>query len=698
VTTTAVLPDEVVTTSLVRDVDLPGGAGRMALITLDNGRDHTRPSTLGPAGLASLQAALDEVERRAGAGEIVAVGVTGKPFFFLAGADLSMAGAGRTRADGLAVARQGHAVFRRLGELPVPSFAFVNGAALGGGVEIALHCSYRTINRSVTAVALPECFLGLIPGWGGTYLLPNLIGPQQALDLIVANPMNSNKMITGEQAFRLGLADACLDAADFLARSLAWAGEVVTGRLAVERTPVDRDEAAWQRAAAAARSAADAKVHGAAPAPYRAIDLVLLARTASRDEGFAAEDQALADAAISPEFRRGLYAFDLVNKRARRPAGAPPKSLARPVTSIGVVGAGLMASQLALLFVRRLEVPVVLTDLDAERVQRGVGWAHAEIATLAKRGRLSPDAANRLTTLVTGSTDPAAFAGADLVIEAVFEQLEVKQQVLAQVEAVVRAECVLLSNTSSLSITAMAAGLAHPERVVGLHFFNPVAVLPLVEVVRGEATDEASLATALAVGAQLGKSCVLVKDAPAFVVNRLLNRLMGEVTAAVDGGADPELADHALDSLGLPMTPFVLLQLVGPAVALHVAQTLHDAHPDRFTVSANLRALVAAGLPGLYSWGADGKPFVAEQTRALLTVGEVALSADQVRERALRALAQECRLLLDEGVVAAAADIDLCLLLGAGWPFHLGGITPYLDDSGAAERAGVGRFSPRRSA
>ncbi len=691
----AALPDEVVTRALVHDVDLPGGAGRLALVTLDNGRDHTRPSTFGPAGLAELAQVLERLRARAEAGELAAVAVTGKPFVFAVGADLTMVGAGREREQALAVGRLGHDVFRRLGELGVPSFAFVNGAAMGGGLELALHCTYRTVSAGVPAMALPECFLGLVPGWGGTYLLPNLVGPQRALDVMITNALNNNTMLTGPKAFALGIADAMFEPADFLEQSLVWAADVVAGRRQVERAPVDRSEEAWEAALKAARKVADAKVHGAAPAPYRALDLVRLARTADRDTAFEAESQALADLAMGDELRASLYAFDLVQRRAKRPAGAPDKGLARPVTSIGVVGAGLMAGQLALLFARRLQVPVVLTDLDQTRVERGLAYVHGEIDGLLAKRRVSPDAANRLKGLVTGSTDKKAFADADLVIEAVFEELEVKKRVLAEVEAVVSDTCVLMTNTSSLSVSAMAADLAHPERVVGFHFFNPVAVLPLVEVVRAERTDEATLATAFAVGKQLKKSCVLVRDAPAFVVNRLLTRFLGEVTRAVDEGTPVEVADRALAPLGLPMSPFVLLQLVGPAVALHVAETLHAAFPDRYGVSENLRRLVAAGRTGVYAWDERGRPYVDDETKALLVQGTSPLSEEQVRDRALAALADESRRMLDDGVVAEAQDLDLCMILGAGWPFHLGGITPYLDRSGAAERATGRRFLPR---
>ncbi|GHH64639.1 3-hydroxyacyl-CoA dehydrogenase [Streptosporangium violaceochromogenes] len=668
--------DEIVTKAIVRDVELPGGVGTMALITLDNGLDHTKPSTFGPAGLLSLNEALDAVAARS---DLVAVGVTGKPFVFAVGADLKGVAAITAREQALRIGELGHGVFRRLGELGVPSFAFVNGAAMGGGLELALHCTYRTISSGVPAVALPECFLGLVPGWGGTQLLPRLVGPDAAIKLIIENPLSQNRMIKGGDAFGAGLADAVFEPADFLEESLRWAARVLRGEVEVSRP--DHTSGDWSAAVAGARSLLDAKLRGASPAPYRALELIELARTASRDEGFEAEDRALADLLMGDELRAGLYSFDLVQRRARRPAGAPDRALARTITKVGVVGAGLMASQMALLFARRLEVPVVLTDLDRARLDKGVGHVHAEIDRLLERGRVSGDQANRLKALVTGSLTKDAFADADFVIEAVFEDLKVKRTVLSELEAVVSPECVLASNTSSLSLTEMAAGLRHPERVVGFHFFNPVAVMPLLEIIRGARTDDATLATAFAVGRSLKKSSVLVKDAPAFVVNRLLTRFMGEVIGAVDEGTPLEVADHALDGLGLPMTPFTLLQLVGPAVALHVAETMHAAFPARYRVSENLARLVASGKPGVY--GPDLSPD--PEAAALFAGGTSPSTAEEVRLRALRALAEEIRIMLDEGVVAAPQDIDLCMILGAGWPFHLGGITPYLDRTGIAE-------------
>ncbi|TBL41870.1 MULTISPECIES: 3-hydroxyacyl-CoA dehydrogenase NAD-binding domain-containing protein [unclassified Micromonospora] len=676
-------PNEVVTRALLRQVNVPGLDRPAALITLDNGFDHTKPNTFGPGGLTSL----DEAISAALAADPAFIAVTGKPYIFCVGADITSLPLLADRAQALEIGRLGHRVFARLKDSPVPTFAFVNGAAMGGGLELALHCHYRTLSGGAAALALPEVSLGLIPGWGGTQLLPNLIGIPAATQVIIQNPLMQNKMLKPKQAAELGIADVLLEPADFLERSLEWAAGVVRGEVTVTRPEVDKDM--WAGVLYFARQTLDQRLHGAVPSAYRALDLLETAKDADFGTGTAAEDEALADLVFSEELRSGLYAFDLVQRRAKRPAGAPDKGLARPVTKVGIVGAGLMAGQLALLFARRLQVPVVLTDLDQARVDKGVGYVHTQIEKAVSKGRMDKGTAAKLYGLVSGTVDKSAFADADFVIEAVFEDLSVKKQVWAELEKIVPAEAVLATNTSSLSITAMAEDLEHPERVVGFHFFNPVAVLPLLEIVRGERTDDATLATAFAVGKQLKKSSVLVKDAPAFVVNRLLTRFLGTVFAAVDAGTPLEVANRALDPLGLPMRPLALLQLVGPAVAHHVGGTLHAAFPDRFTVSENLKRIADSGQPIVV----DDE--INAEVAKLLVVGDQPLTEEQVRQQALDALAQEIRLMLDEGVVAEAQDIDLCMILGAGWPFHLGGVTPYLDRTGTSEQVTGQRFLPQ---
>jgi 3-hydroxyacyl-CoA dehydrogenase/enoyl-CoA hydratase/carnithine racemase len=677
---------EVVTRAHLRKVTLAARngqpAGVMGLITLDNGEDHTRPNTFGPRSLISLNTAIDAALAD---DEITSLGVTGKPFILATGADLtSLAGGG---ADGVRViAGLGHAVFRKLQDGGKPSFGFVNGLALGGGLEVALHCTYRTVMDSAPALGLPEVMLGLVPGWGGAYLVPNLVGPAKAVQLVVENPLNNGKTLGGRAAYDFGLADACFSGADYLEQSLLWAADVLTGQVTVDRPEIDRGEA-WDAAVSYGAQVAEARTGGASPAAKLAVELIAGARTASRDEGFAAEDEALVALSRTPELIASLYAFDLVQKRAKRPAGAPDKALARQVTKVGIVGAGLMASQLALLFVRRLEVPVVLTDLDQERVDKGVGYVHAEIDKLRGKGRINVDLANRFKGLVSGAADDAtkaaALSDADFVIEAVFEEMSVKKSVFADVEKVVSPECILATNTSSLSITEMAADLEHPERVVGFHFFNPVAVMPLLEIVKGEQTDDATLATAFATGKALKKTTILVKDSPSFIVNRLLGRFMGEIGRIVDEGTPVPVVDGAFAGV-VPMPPHQLLSLVGPAIALHNNETLHRAFPDRFYVSPTLERVVAARKTSYYGPGGALDP----EIEALLETpsAPVVLEPAEVRRRVLTGLADEARRMLEEGVVAAAEDLDLAMITGAGFSFWNGGLTMLL------EREGLGRF------
>jgi 3-hydroxyacyl-CoA dehydrogenase/enoyl-CoA hydratase/carnithine racemase len=696
-------PDEAVTHSSVQDIELPAAEGHtspgvLALITLDNGLGPSKPTTLGPNTLVELGTVLEELRDRAAAGEIAAVAVTGKPNFFVAGADLSAVTKLQEREHGLWMAQLGHEVYAMLANLGVPSFAFINGVALGGGLEIALQSTYRTVSTGAGALALPEAFLGLVPGWGGVYLLPRLIGPENAVKVMIENPLNNNRTLSGPEAFKLGIADALFEPEDFLAQSVAWAGGVVSGTAPERPAAVDPADPAvaarWADAVTAGRAVVETKTSNASPAPAEVLNIMAANRTLTQAESAALECEALAGLMQTDEFRATVYAFlDLVQKRAKRPAGAPGRELARPITKIGVVGAGLMASQLALLFARQVGVPVVLTDVDQERVDKGVGYVHNEVDKLVAKGRLATDAATKAKALVTGSVSKQPFADADFVIEAVFEELSVKKQVFAELEAVVSPECILATNTSSLSVTAMAADLQHPGRLVGFHFFNPVAVMPLLEIVRAPKTDDAVLATAFELARGLKKTAVLVKDAPAFVVNRILLRLMGEVTAAFDEGTPAGVADAALRPMGLPMTPFTLLAMVGLPVAQHVQESLHAAFGDRFPVSQNLQKLVDNNVRSLWS-AADGTQQIPAATSALMSFGSTPSTADEVLRRTQDALAEEIGLMLEEGVVAAPQDIDLCMILGAGWPMFLGGITPYLDRVGASERVNGKRFLP----
>jgi 3-hydroxyacyl-CoA dehydrogenase/enoyl-CoA hydratase/carnithine racemase len=637
----------------------PEVEGPIALVTIENGADHKKPTVFGRPAFESLERVLAELE----SDDWAALVITGKPYFFSAGADLEEFSVRATPELAREGSRTGHELFGRIRALPYPTVAAINGACLGGGVELALHCDVRTISTAVRHFACPECFLGIVPGWGGTQLVPRLVGGETAVGFIVENAMRQNRMLDGRRAHELGFADHLLEPPEFVDESIAYAVKLAMRETRPGARPPDTPLAdAFQRA----RARLDDAVHGAAPAPYRALDLIEGALSGwSLEDGYQAEEDAIGELLPSRQAQASLYAFDLVERRAKKPP--PLAAEPRSVGKIGIVGAGLMATQLAALFLRRLELPLVITDVDEQALERAREAIEAELAGLVAKGRYDEGKARFLASLVQATTENAGFADCDLVLEAVFEELELKRRVFAGLEAVVSAECVLATNTSALSVTAMADGLDRPERVVGMHFFNPVPLLPLVEIVRGERTDDATAATAFETATKLRKRPLLVSDAPAFVVNRILTRLLSVVLSALERGNTVEETDEAILRLGLPMAPSVLLQMVGPRVAKHVLETLHEAYPDRFPLSQTLANY------------AEGREEISVAERSPLT-------QDEILEIALEAIADEIRHLLDEGVVPAVEDVDTALILGAGFPFWLGGITKYLEQTGVSAR------------
>ncbi len=615
-------------------------AGPIALVTVDNGEDHTKPTTLGRSAFESAVGVIEALE----SGDWAAMVLTGKPFVFCVGADVDEFARIESAEQAAEGSRAGHGLFARIRALPFPTVAAINGACLGGGLELALHCSARTISSDVRHVGFPEVALSIIPGWGGTQLAPQLIGPEAAAKLIVANPLRQNKLIGAAEAFELGLADRLLAPVEFVDESLAFARDLASNTVSLSRAEPD-----WSTAddvLRKARNRVEDAVHGATRAPYLALDLIAGAREWPLEEGYAAEERALGELMASPQAQAAVYAFTVVERRSKRSGLSDAKP--RRIEKVGIVGAGLMATQIATLLVKRLKVPVVLRDLEQSRVDEALKTIREEV------GEREPF----LATLVDGGTGWEQFAGCDLVLEAVFEELDVKREVFAEVRKVAP-DAILATNTSSLSVEEMGAD-------VGLHFFNPVALMPLVEVVRHPGTSDEALATALDVVKSLRKRGVVVGDAPGFVVNRVLTRVSRALMDAIENGNTAEETDEAMLSLGMPMAPSVLLMMVGPRVANHVLETMHAAYPDRFPLSPALAAI------------ANGEEPVA--------AGDARKTVDEIRESVLEAAADEIRHLLDEGVVDAAADVDACLILGAGYPFHLGGVTKHLDQTGISER------------
>ena len=572
---------------------------------------------------------------------------------FIAGADVREFMRISTPDEATALVRRGWETFNEFAALPFPTLALIRGFCMGGGLELALACTYRiAVDEPGTRLALPEVLLGIVPGWGGMRRLPQTIGAPAALDMML-----TGKTVDARKAKRLGLVDEAVPVrvmmnaarvtltklpprhAPGFAQQLTLAGPV--RRLIANGLPI-LFEGARQKTERKAR-----RVHY--PAPHAIIDIWV--EHDGDPFGFPpAHPSSLQSILASPATQNLIRIFGLQERL---------KSLAKDTTfkaqHVHVIGAGTMGGDIAAWCALR-GMRVTLQDQSAEKLAPAMGRAAKLFKDRLKEPRRIRDATDLLIPDVAGD----GVKRADVIIEAVFENLAVKQKIFAGLEQKARPDAILATNTSSLSVEAMGAD-------VGLHFFNPVAVLPLVEVVRTSQTTDEQLVTAFDVVKKLKKRGVLVTDAPAFVVNRVLTRMTTVLMDAIENGNTVEETDDAALSLGLPMAPSVLLQMVGPRVANHVLETLHASYPDRFPLS-----------PTLANY-ADGKDEIVVRGNARRTV-------DEIREDALEAIADEVRCLLDEGVVEAAADVDACLILGAGYPFFLGGITKHLDQTGISER------------
>jgi len=649
------------------------GGRRVTVLTITNGDDR-RPATLGPLGLERLGNALDVIAKDPSSTD--AVVITGNGRTFCAGANLDTLASPRSLNDALAFAREGHRVLAKLSHLVVPTIAAINGIALGGGLELALHCTYRVAQVETARLGLPEIGLGLIPGWGGATLLPRIIGLAPALGVMVTDAI-TGKHLGADRALELGLVDAVTP-------------DVMTGAmLFVDGLAQSNSRPDTSRNHDAAVSLIDEVLERQLGRPGNPIDalrqlsaVIVSTIDATDTVAFAAEDQALATLMMTAEFRRRLYAFRENSSASKPPAGSPSEE-PRPLSRVGVIGAGLMASQISLAFAESLAVPVVFSDVSQDRLDAAIdrmgGWLDARIS----KKTLSESAKSEILARLRPTLSMSDFADCDLVIEAVFEDLVVKKTVLTELEAIVRPDAIIASNTSSLSIDAMAGFVSNPERVAGIHFFNPVASMKLVEVVRGPRESGSTLATAIHVARTLRKTPVVVADKPGFVVNRLLSTFLGEVLRLVEAGIAPNAVSEAIEPLRLPMTPFALIDLIGRMVTLKMMESVRHGAPERFFVGTTLPVLTDK--PVSSSIAADLESAVTATSH---------MTAVAIHDSIVDALAREVHIMLAEQVVHTASDIDLCMMSGAGWPAAIGGLTPYLDGCGASERATGIRFHP----
>lgn len=641
-----------------------------------------RADAFDPSAFELLNSLLDDAER----GPADALAIVSRGAVFRYDVDIAWQRV-PDRQAGHDYFRLAQAVLRRLGDSQRPTFAFIDGPAVGGGLEVALHCHHRTAAAERAVLSLPQCLLGMVPAWGGCHLLANLTGAKAAVDVIVRNALGNAKQTTPERAASMGVVDVVLPAESFIEQSLSWAAGVVAGDTQVTRPVVERAEA-WDEAVARARTWVDGRLRGAAPAAYRALDLIAMAKAAAPDDAFTAAADAGADLVMTEQMRAAVYAYELTTHRT-----AASRVEEVPISSVGIVGAGMMAGQLAALVLRSLDVPVVVAHRNEAGVARVTEVVEKVLDQQVRAKHVTPADAARLRTKFSATTDRGRLGEADIVLEAVVEDAAVKHQVVRDIAEVVAPTCVIATGTSSLSVTELALSVPQPQRLVGLHFFNPVDMLPLLEVVHTDCTDEPTRKTAEAFGRRLGKVLVETADRPAFVFNRLILRFFGRVLRYVEEGTPLPDAEAAIEPLGLPMSPTQMITFTGLPLIKMITERLHDVFPDRFPAPESLRALVDAGKTGFYIHQ-GGERIVDPDVYALAARPEtlVVRTPTEILDGALAALTEEIALLLDEGVVADVRDVDLAMLVGGNFPLHLGGITPYLDRAGYSERVTGHRF------
>jgi 3-hydroxyacyl-CoA dehydrogenase/enoyl-CoA hydratase/3-hydroxybutyryl-CoA epimerase len=621
---------------------------------------------------------------------------SGKPGVFIAGADLREFEAITDSRTAERMSAAGQEIYNRIADLPFPTIAVIDGAAAGGGLELALACDYRlATDNPRTQLSLPETTLGLLPGWGGTYRLPRLIGLIQALQLILPG-----KAVDGVQAARIRLADACYPSSfirdkteEFVRAILAPAGgRAVQGRRKKKRlsrrlaegTPIGR-------AIVFGRARAGLAAKGGKHYPGLEAALQVLRKTvhASRARALEAERRAiglLLPTSVCKNLVRLYFAREAVKKSASPRDGGPPRTISRAA----VLGAGTMGGRIAWLFTRN-DTPVVLKDLSWDAVRKGYASAYEVYRELKKRRRYDERQINLKMHRLSGAVDYVGLGRPDFVVEAVFENLEVKKKVLAEVEAHIGPEAILASNTSSLSITDLAAGLRHPERFLGLHFFNPPNLMPLVEIVPGPRTGEQTIRDTASLALALGKTPIVVRDRPGFLVNRLLMPYLTESTRLVDEGCDYRKVDRLLQDFGLPMGPFALLDEIGIDIAIEVAGILGSSYGGRMEPPALFAALKGRrdllgrkSGRGFYVYSGKSKspnPEMLELAAKRRRQGESPDRFDIVH-RPILAMLNEAARALEEGAVASAQELDLALVLGVGFPPFRGGILRYADELG----------------
>jgi 3-hydroxyacyl-CoA dehydrogenase/enoyl-CoA hydratase/3-hydroxybutyryl-CoA epimerase len=637
--------------------------------------------------------------------------VSGKTGNFIAGADIEMFTKVKTAEDGAELSRTGQRLFARWEDLPFPTIAAIDGACLGGGCELALASSAIVMSSDpAVKIGLPEVMLGIVPGTGGCIRLPEKVGIATALDLIL-----SSKNLNGERAVKAGLAEVCLPKPDFKNSALRWvktnlkalqsgerlakepklggSGGLVGG--AMEKTPMGRALIFSQ-----AKKGVLSKTRGNYPAPLAVIDVIRSSGTGygahlrgkARDQ--AMEIEALAFGKLSvTEVSRNLVRIFFMTEGVKKSKGLAEgrTAEAHKVSSAGVLGAGVMGGGIAQLLADK-NIEARMKDINTQALSLGVQAAVSIFKKAVQRKRITRRQMQQKLNQISPALDYDGFKSTNAVIEAIVENMDVKKKVLADLENYVKPDCIVASNTSSLSISKMQEALKHPDRFVGMHFFNPVSKMPLVEVIRGEKSSDEAVSTIFQFSKQLGKTPIVVKDAPGFLVNRLLAPYLNEAAFMLSEGVPIEDLDRVMLKFGMPMGPVELIDEVGIEVGAKVAHILNDAFGARMEPSPLNDKMVKEGYLGKKN-GKGFYPYDAKQKRGELDpkIYEVlgvspktgAASDEEILERCVLVMINEASRCLAEGVVSSAEEVDLGMIMGTGFPPFRGGLLRYADTLGA---------------
>ncbi len=646
--------------------------------------------------LQELAAHLDELEKRDDiAGLIIR---SGKPGAFIAGADIREFAAARdiTKEQIIEMCAGGRKLFMRLAQMPFVTVAAIDGTCLGGGAELALWCDRRVVTRDrKTQIGFPEVKIGIYPAWGGTVRTPRIAGLANAVELI-----SSGEPADVDKAYKMGLVDDIV-AGDRLQEAAVnmVRAEQKTGDYQRDRQrwsgPLSLDDTELNFLAATASAYIQQQTKGQYPAPIAALNVMVGAARLDAEAAGDLESKGMADLFGTPVNRALINVFFLTDHNKKDRGVDDPNVKPREVKSVGVFGAGIMGSGIAAAAVRR-GLPVTITDAMPEALQRGVRTILEEVSyDKTKRGPDPKKALDR-APLINATHADAEYADCDLVIEAVVENPEVKTELYRRVEPLLSDEAILASNTSTIPIARLAEGLKRPERFCGIHFFNPVRRMPLVEVIRGPKTSDETVATAVAYAKAIGKSPIVVNDGPGFLVNRLLLPYMNEALELLLDGASIEEVDKAAKKFGMPMGPITLYDVVGMDTALYAGRVMRDAFPDRCVESPLLPAMVEAGRLGQksgvgffnYKGGKRGKgvpdPTVQEIIKPLVRQ-QKEFSTEEIQNRLFLPMVLEATRILEEKIVRDPRDVDLGLIFGTGFPPFKGGLLFWADQLGAAK-------------